>query len=59
MLRELLEDRLINKLNGYFLILYANDDMKLATVVEIMNDALIFCLVHAHLISARRRLKFK
>jgi len=56
MLREFLQDRLINKLNGYFLILYANDNIKTAWVVERMNNTVVFFLVTSHLIPPRRRL---
>ncbi|MGA1867895.1 MAG: hypothetical protein ACMUJM_05035 [bacterium] len=55
MLRDFLQDRLINKLNGYFLILYANDNIKLAWVVERMNNVVVFILVVSHLIPSRRR----
>ena len=56
MLSNFLQDRLINKLNGYFLILYANDKIKTAWVVERMNDLMVFCLVVSHLIPSRRRI---
>ena len=56
MLSNFLQDKLINKLNGYFLVLYANDNIRLAGVVEKMNDAIVFCLVVSRLIPSRRRL---
>jgi hypothetical protein len=55
-LKDFLEDWLINKLNGYFLLLYSADNYRLAWVVERMSDILVFCLVHSHLIPARHRL---
>lgn len=56
MLREFLQDRLINKINGYFLILYANDNVRMAWVVERMNNVMVFFLVTSRLIPPRRRL---
>ena len=56
MVSNFLQDKLINKLNGYFLILYANDNIKLAWIVEQMNDAVVYCLVISKLIPSRRRI---
>ena len=57
MLSNFLQDRLINKLNGYFIILYATGHIRLAGLAERVNDCLVFMLVFAHLIPARRRLQ--
>jgi len=57
MLSNFLEDWLINKLNGYILILYADDNRALAWMVERMSDIVVSCLVLLNLIPARRRLE--
>lgn len=59
MLSNFLQDWLINKLNGYFIILYATDHFMLAWMTERMNNALIFCLVFIRLIPPRRRLAIR
>ena len=56
MVSNFLQDKLINKLNGYYLILYANDNIKSAWLIDHMNDAVVFCLVISRLIPSRRRL---
>ncbi|MGA1842608.1 MAG: hypothetical protein ACMUIU_18490 [bacterium] len=56
MLSNFLQDWLINKLNGYFIILYATDHFMLAWMTERMNNVLVFCLVFIRLIPPRRRL---
>lgn len=56
MLSNFLQDRVINKLNGYFLIFYAADHTRLAWMIECMNDFLVFLLVFIRLIPPRRRL---
>lgn len=56
MVSDFLQDKVINKLNGYFLISYANDNIKLAWILERMNNAVVFCLVVSRLIPSRRRL---
>jgi hypothetical protein len=56
MLSNFFQDWLINKLNGYFLILYAKDQFKLAWMTDLMNSILVFLLVLLHLIPPRRRL---
>ncbi len=56
MLRDFLEDYCINKLNGYFLILYASGHLKLAWAVKITNNVVVSVLVFMRLIPARRRL---
>ena len=56
MLSDFLQDKIINKLNGYFLIFYATDHIKLALMIEFMNDFLVFILEVIHLIPPRRRL---
>ncbi len=56
MLSNFFQDRVINKLNGYFLILYANDHFRLAWITERINSILVFFLVSAYLIPPRLRL---
>ena len=56
MFSNFLQDWLINKLNGYFIILYANDYTKLAGMIEGLNETLVFFLVFLHFIPPRRRL---
>lgn len=56
MLSDFFQDWLINKLNGYFLVLYAKDHFKLAWITEHMNGVLVFFLVLLHIIPPRRRL---
>ena len=56
MLGNFLQDWLINKLNGYFMILYATDHFILAWFTEHMNSFLVFFLVLMHLIPPRRRI---
>ena len=48
--------RLLNKLNGYFLMLYSTGHTKLAWITERANNLLIFFLVFLHLIPPRHRL---
>lgn len=57
MLSNFLQDWLINKLNGYFITLYANEHYKLAYVTERFNSLLVFSLALVHLIPDRRRVK--
>ena len=59
MMSDFLQDRLINKLNGYYLILYANDHLKMAKTTECLNNCLVFFLVSVHLIPSRIRLAQK
>ena len=56
MLSNFLQDWLINKLNGYFIILYASDHFKLARMMGNVNDVLVLFLVFLHLIPERIRL---
>ena len=56
MLSNFFQDWLINKLNGYFLILYANDYFRLAWITEQINNFFVFFLVSIHFIPPRRRL---
>lgn len=55
MLGNFLQDWLINKLNGYFIILYATDHFALAWVTERVNDVIVSFFVLIHLIPPRRR----
>ena len=57
MLSNFLQDSFINKINGYFIILYATDHIILARIMEHMNDLVVFLLVFLHFIPPRRRLK--
>ncbi|MGA1869557.1 MAG: hypothetical protein ACMUJM_13545 [bacterium] len=57
MLSDFLQDWLINKLNGYFMMLYANEYFRMARITEHMNSFLIFFLVFFHFIPPRRRLR--
>ena len=54
-LSNFLQDWLINKLNGYFIILYATDHCVLAWVTEQVNDVIVSLFVFIHLIPPRRR----
>jgi hypothetical protein len=56
MFSNFLQDWLINKLNGYFIILYATDHLRLAWMTERMNNVLVFFLVFIRLIPPRRKL---
>ncbi|MGA1840931.1 MAG: hypothetical protein ACMUIU_09920 [bacterium] len=56
MLSDFFQDWLINKLNGYFLVLYSNDHFILAWITECMNSIVVYILVSARLIPPRRRL---
>ncbi|MGA1868227.1 MAG: hypothetical protein ACMUJM_06740 [bacterium] len=56
MISDFLQDKLINKLTGYYLLSYGNHNIKLAWFLEKMNNAVVFCLVVLKLIPARRRL---
>ena len=53
MASNFLQDWLINKLNGYFLIIYASGHPKMAWIAEQINEALVFSLVLFHLIPPR------
>jgi len=53
-LSNFLQDWLINKLNGYFIILYATDHWVLAWVTERVNDVIVSFFVLIHLIPPRR-----
>jgi len=54
-MNNFLQDWLINKMNGYFILLYANDHYKMAWIVEHMNNLVVFALVFSRLIPPRRR----
>jgi hypothetical protein len=56
MLNNFLQDWLINKLNGYFIILYSNNHYRLAKMMENLNDMLVLFLIILHFIPPRRRL---
>jgi hypothetical protein len=56
MMDDFLQDWLINKLNGYFIRLYADEHFKLASMMENMNDLLVFLLVVFNIIPPRRRM---
>jgi len=56
MMADFLQDCLINKLNGYFLQLYASEHFKLALLMEHTNDLLVFLLVVINAIPPRQRL---
>ncbi|MGA1825335.1 MAG: hypothetical protein ACMUIP_11810 [bacterium] len=56
MVSNFLQDWLINKLNGFFLICYANGHIGLASIIEQINDLLVLFLVFTHLIPRRQRL---
>ena len=56
MMGDFLQDWMINKLNGYFIRLYADEHFKLALVMEKMNDLFVFLLVVINIIPPRRRL---
>ena len=58
-LNNFLQDWLINKLNGYFIILYATDHFRLARMIEHINVVLVFFLVFLHLIPPRIRLSYE
>jgi hypothetical protein len=53
---DFLRDWLINKQNGYFIRLYAAEHFKLASMMENMNDLLVFLLVVINIIPPRRRM---
>jgi len=53
---DFLQDRLINKLNGYFLRLYATEHFKLASTMKAINNLVVFLLVVTAMIPPRRRL---
>ena len=55
MMRNFLQDWLINKMNGYFILLYATDHFRMAWIVGHMNDLVVFVLVLSRLIPPRRR----
>ena len=57
MMGDFWQDWLINKLNGYFMRLYAAEHFKIASMMEKMNDLLVFLLVVIYIILPRRRLK--
>ena len=53
---KVLQDWLINKLNGYFIILYGNDYLVFAGIMEGMNNLVASFLLIMHAIPPRRRL---
>jgi hypothetical protein len=55
-LNDLFEDWLINKLNGYFLLLYSSGHTNIAWIAEHINDLIIYSLVKTRLIPPRNRL---
>lgn len=57
MFSNFFQDWLLNKLNGYFLILYAQDHYILAWITKYMNNIVVFILVSFRLIPPRFRLK--
>ena len=56
MRKKLFEDLLLNKLNGYYLILYGNNHQFLAKMVFGLTQATVFILVHTHFIKPREML---
>lgn len=56
MMADFLQDGLINKLNGFFIRLYATEHFKLASTMESINDLFVFLLVVTAMIPPRRRL---
>jgi hypothetical protein len=54
-MREFVEDILINKLNGFFLILYGNDHIVLGKIVESLTNFLVGLFVILRVIPKRIR----
>lgn len=48
-----LQDKVINKLNGYYLILYAEDRKVTASCISCFNQAAVFVMVFFGLIPPR------
>jgi hypothetical protein len=51
--KNLFEDFLLNKLNGYYLILHGNDHYFLADMVFLLGRTIVYFLTAARLISPR------
>jgi hypothetical protein len=58
MRKRLLEDFLLNKLNGYYLILYSYNHYLLAKLVFLLGRAVVSLLVFARLIPPRIQLSY-
>ncbi len=52
-MQDFLQDKLINKLNGYYLLLYANDKRIKAACVACINHTFVYMLVFLKLIPPR------